>query len=94
MLPKHQVQWDNCTMEYDLEKFNWPAWALSVVQEAAAIITRAKGLEIDWKSLPGNYGSVKRRCPDITKLKRLYPLYNPKKFKYSIQDLWKQNNES
>jgi UDP-glucose 4-epimerase len=64
------------------------------VLEAANIITKARGLEINWKSLPGNYGSVKRRCPDITKLKRLYPLYNPKKFKYSIQDLWKQNNES
>ena len=64
------------------------------VLEAANIITRAKGLEITWKSLPSNYGSVKRRCPDITKLKRLYPLYNPKKFKDSIQDLWKPNNES
>jgi hypothetical protein len=64
------------------------------VLEAANIITTAKGLAVDWKSLPGNYGSVKRRCPDITTLRRLYPLYNPKKFKHSIQDLWKQNNES
>jgi UDP-glucose 4-epimerase len=64
------------------------------VLEAANIITRAKGLAIDWKSLPGNYGSVTRRCPDITKLKSIYPQYNPKKFKDSIQDLWKQNNES
>ncbi len=63
------------------------------VLEAANIIADAKGLTVDWKSLPGNYGSVKRRCPDITKLRRLYPLYNPKKFKDSIQDLW-QNNVS
>ena len=39
-------------------------------------------------------GSVYSDEPDITKLKRLYPLYNPKKFKDSIQDLWKPNNES
>ena len=27
-----QKEFNNCTLEYDLEKFNWPAWALSVVQ--------------------------------------------------------------
>ena len=27
--------WDNKTLTYDLERFNWPAWALSVVQEVA-----------------------------------------------------------
>ena len=25
--------WDNQTLDYDLERFNWPAWALSVIQE-------------------------------------------------------------
>ena len=25
--------WDNKTLDYDLEKYNWPAWALSVIQE-------------------------------------------------------------
>jgi len=64
------------------------------VKEAANIIASAKGLSVNWKSLPSNYGSVTRRCPDITKLKTIYPQYNPKKFKDSIQDLWKQNNES
>ena len=44
MLPKHQVQWDNCTIEYDLEKFNWPAWALSVVQEVAPKVTELETL--------------------------------------------------
>jgi hypothetical protein len=27
--------WDNKTLDYDLEKYNWPDWALSVIQEKA-----------------------------------------------------------
>ena len=27
--------WDNATLNYDLEKYNWPKWALGVVQEIA-----------------------------------------------------------
>lgn len=30
-----QEHWNNATLDYDLEKFNWPAWALSVIQEVA-----------------------------------------------------------
>lgn len=30
-----QIEWDNKTLNYDLEKYNWPAWALSVIQEVA-----------------------------------------------------------
>lgn len=30
-----QVEWDNKILNYDLEKYNWPAWALSVIQEVA-----------------------------------------------------------
>ena len=30
-----QVHWDNKVLNYDLEKYNWPAWALSVIQEVA-----------------------------------------------------------
>jgi sporadic carbohydrate cluster protein (TIGR04323 family) len=30
-----QVHWDNKILNYDLEKYNWPAWALSVIQEVA-----------------------------------------------------------
>lgn len=30
-----QIHWDNKTLEYDLDRFNWPVWALSVVQEVA-----------------------------------------------------------
>jgi sporadic carbohydrate cluster protein (TIGR04323 family) len=30
-----QIHWDNKTLNYDLEKYNWPSWALSVIQEIA-----------------------------------------------------------
>jgi len=30
-----QKHWDNKTLNYDLERFNWPEWALSVIQEVA-----------------------------------------------------------
>ena len=30
-----QEHWNNATLNYDLEKFNWPAWALGVIQEVA-----------------------------------------------------------
>lgn len=30
-----QQHWDNKVLDYDLEKYNWPAWALSVIQEVA-----------------------------------------------------------
>jgi sporadic carbohydrate cluster protein (TIGR04323 family) len=30
-----EIAWDNKTLNYDLEKYNWPAWALSVIQEIA-----------------------------------------------------------
>lgn len=35
MLTAIQKEWDNKTVNYDLEKYNWPAWALSVIQEVA-----------------------------------------------------------
>lgn len=35
MLSKIHEHWDNNTLNYDLEKYNWPKWALSVVQEVA-----------------------------------------------------------
>ena len=30
-----QEHWNNNVIDYDLEKYNWPAWALSVIQEVA-----------------------------------------------------------
>lgn len=35
MLTPTQQHWNNATLNYDLEKYNWPAWALSVIQEIA-----------------------------------------------------------
>lgn len=35
MLSKIHEHWDNSVVDYDLEKYNWPAWALSVIQEVA-----------------------------------------------------------
>jgi sporadic carbohydrate cluster protein (TIGR04323 family) len=35
MLSDIQVHWDNRTVDYDLEKYNWPLWALTVIQEIA-----------------------------------------------------------
>ena len=39
MLTPIQQHWDNATAEYNLEKYNWPAWALSVIQEVAPEVT-------------------------------------------------------
>jgi len=44
MLSDTQVEWNNCTLDYDLEKYNWPAWALSVIQEVAPQITELETL--------------------------------------------------
>lgn len=35
MLTATQNEWDNKTLNYDLEKFNWPERALSVIQEVS-----------------------------------------------------------
>jgi len=35
MLTSLQKHWDNKTVDYDLEKYNWPGWALSIIQEVA-----------------------------------------------------------
>lgn len=39
-----QVEWDNKILNYDLEKYNWPAWALSVIQEVAPQVTELETL--------------------------------------------------
>lgn len=44
MLNKLQVHWDNNVVDYDLEKYNWPAWALSVIQEVAPQIKELETL--------------------------------------------------
>ena len=34
-LKETEKKWDNCTLNYDLDQFNWPRWALEVIQEIA-----------------------------------------------------------
>lgn len=41
-----QVEWDNKTLNYDLEKYNWPAWALSVIQEVAPHVKELETLHL------------------------------------------------
>ena len=49
MLTDIQKHWDNSTLTYDLEKYDWPGWALSVIQEIAPEV---KELETMHKVLP------------------------------------------
>ena len=44
MLNELQIHWDNKVVNYDLEKYNWPAWALSVIQEVAPQIKELETL--------------------------------------------------
>jgi nucleoside-diphosphate-sugar epimerase len=59
-----------------------------VVKDAADVIASALGHDtIVWKTNPGLLGSVKRRRPDILKLKEHYPNFNPMSFKNSIDKI-------
>ena len=42
-----QVHWDNKTLDYDLERYNWPAWALSIIQEVAPQVTELETLHTE-----------------------------------------------
>jgi len=44
MLTTTQTHWDNNILNYDLEKYNWPAWALSIIQEVAPNIKELETL--------------------------------------------------
>jgi|TARA_B110000977_G_scaffold43056_1_gene58252 dTDP-glucose 4,6-dehydratase/UDP-glucose 4-epimerase len=57
------------------------------VLEAATLLAKHKGINPFWKHVDGNLGSVKRRRPDISKLKGYYPAFNPAKFLDSVGDL-------
>jgi UDP-glucose 4-epimerase len=57
------------------------------VLDAAEIIAEHLNVKPQWKFIPGNKGSVSRRKPDIKKLLKYYPTFNPAKFKDAIKDL-------
>jgi len=57
------------------------------ISKAANIIAETLGVDtsfIDWDCEEERKGSTRRRCPDITKLKRVYPEYKPMDFKEGI----------
>jgi nucleoside-diphosphate-sugar epimerase len=60
------------------------------ILEAANIIADCLGKRIDWQSIPSKQGSVLRRKPCLKKLKSLYPSFNPKTFKQSINEYFTQ----
>ena len=43
-LTNTQIEWDNKTLNYDLERFNWPEWALSIIQEIAPQVNELETL--------------------------------------------------
>ena len=57
------------------------------ILNAANIIAERYGKFPTWKLLPSKEGSVKRRCPDLTKLKSIIPDYKTKSFK-EVFDVW------
>ena len=57
------------------------------ILEAADIIAEHKGVNPTWKLLPGKPGSVSRRKPNLQKLRKYYPTFNPRKFKDAVKDL-------
>ena len=44
MLKDTEKHFDNKVLDYDLEKYNWPAWALSVIQEIAPQVKQLETL--------------------------------------------------
>ena len=60
--------------------------------DAANIIATALGHALpNWTYLPGRSGSTARRCPDINKLKKYIPDYNPLSFEKAIMFIVNQN---
>ena len=59
-----------------------------LIEDAANIIAHAMGVVPTWNRVDSRKGSVKRRCPDISKLRKLYPDFNPMKFKDAIEEMY------
>lgn len=43
-LSKTQKHWNNATVDYDLTEYNWPTWALNVIQEVAPQVSALETL--------------------------------------------------
>lgn len=60
------------------------------VLDAANIIAAAKGIQnVNWNFKDGLHGSVKRRNPDVSALKKHYPGFKPTQFKDVITELYR-----
>jgi nucleoside-diphosphate-sugar epimerase len=60
---------------------------ISIV-EAANVIASSLGIHnITWEMQPSLQGSCQRRCPDISKLKQVFPDYSPRKFDEIIPNI-------
>lgn len=56
------------------------------ILEAANVLANKLGHKIQWNLVPGRQGSVKRRIPDLTKLRNMYPEYRPRLFKQVVEE--------
>lgn len=64
------------------------------IVDAANIVARALGhQDVNWRYLPSVTGSVQRRRPDLTTLKKYFPEYSPLTFKDAISKLYEQNSQ-
>jgi nucleoside-diphosphate-sugar epimerase len=58
------------------------------IQQVADILAESQGhTNVEWKLTPGPEGSVKRRRPDITKLRQLVKTFNPESFQSVIKKI-------
>jgi nucleoside-diphosphate-sugar epimerase len=58
------------------------------ILDAANIIANQLGVHtVDWNLITSRTGSVSRRCPDISKLRSLYPSYNPRSFEDAFKEI-------
>lgn len=56
-----------------------------LILDAATIISNCIDKKVDWELLPNALGSSLRRKPCLTKLKSLYPNFNPMRFEQAIK---------
>ena len=63
------------------------------ILDAANIIAEAKGIKnVKWSLEEGLPGSVKRRNPDVSVLKKYYPGFNPKRFKDVMRSMLRNDS--
>jgi nucleoside-diphosphate-sugar epimerase len=59
------------------------------ILDAANIIAEAMGIKVSWILKEGLAGSVKRRNPDVSTLRKHYSGFNPKSFKDGVKQLFR-----